>query len=424
MGRCAFWVSWVCVVAFALTGCGGGGGGSGSAGSLKLTGVSVDTTTTDKRFMGDLWPSTWASDDRVYMAFGDGTGMQNCAPSMALNTGATPVVPGVTVSWADTSIGGSATQTGCPAGEWIPGLTEPTGAGFYGDFCNHPGNDCSACYQLCPFTPNGLIALSGSPPAFQPCTGANQCVVQRNVPTTLTDALMNWVKTSSLIAVGNRLILAAHHPLQDGTVTDGYVAASNDFGLNWSKAPGTSPWSGASHFRVLMFIQMGQAYADNTDGYLYAFGVDGELGGMMRLDFYLARVPKDQVLDYNAWKYYQGTPGPSGNPCYDDVWSCQQTDAVMIPNIYTYAQASAMYHPGLGKYLLLSGWAEPGPEGALFAADQPWGPWTQVGRFSGGYIGALIPKGAGSNSVYFTSAGGGGYPYTLNILKLTVQTSN
>ena len=186
-----------------------------------------------------------------------------------------------------------------------------------------------------------------------------------------------------------------------------------------------TPWTGASHFRVLVFIQMGKAYADNTDGYLYAFGMDSELDDpvTMRMDVYLARVPKGQATDYTAWQYYQGVAGPPSDPCYDGVWSCMQSDAVAIPGIYTYAQASAMYHAGLRKYLFFSGYAEAGPGAALFAADNPWGPWQQVGTFSGGFIGSLIPKGAGSNTVYITGAGGGGFPYTLNTVQMTIQTN-
>ena len=409
-----------------LAGCGGGGSGGGStASTLRLTGLSVDTTVTEKHFFGDLWPVTWAADDRLYMAFGDGTGKKDCIPSLSLAGGFNPAVPGVTVSWDDTSIGGSATQSGCPAGQWIPGMTEPTGAGFYADFCNH--YDCSQCYELCPFTPNGLVALSGTPPLMNACTAADQCVVARNVP--LNDfnaARMEWVKTSSLIAIGNRLLMDAHVPKDNkGLVTRGYLAYSDDNGVYWNVAPGTSPWTetNGSHFRVLVFIQMGKAYADNTDGYLYAFGIDHELNGAQRMNLYLARVPKDQALDYTAWQYYQGAPGPVGDPCYQGDWSCKESDAIVLPNLYTYAQVSAMYHPGLGKYLVFSGWAEAGPGGSLFAADQPWGPWTQVGTFSGGFIGSMIPKGTGSNTLYFTGAGGGGYPYTLNLVKMTVQTN-
>ena len=407
-----------------LAGCGGGGSGSSGGGAtVRLTGLGVDPGATEYHFLGDLWPVTWADDDKLYMAFGDGTGMKDCIPSMSLASGATPAVPGVVVAWDDTSIGGSATQTGCPAGQWIPGMTEPTGAGFYRDFCDHYA--CSQCYDLCPFTPNGLVALSGSPPLLDNCTGTGQCIVKRHIPLDFAGATSQWVKTSSLIAIGSRLIMDAHVPLSNGLVTRGYLAFSDNKGVDWNVAPGTSPWTdtNGSHFRVLVFMQMGKAYADNTDGYLYAFGIDHELNSAQRMNIYLARVPKNQATDYTAWQYYQGAPGPAGDPCYQGDWSCQQSDAIPLPNIYTYAQVSAMYHPGLGKYLLFSGWAEAGPGGALFAADQPWGPWTQVGTFSGGFIGSMVPKGTGSNTLYFTGAGGGGYPYTLNLIKMTIQTN-
>ncbi len=44
-----------------------------------------------------------------------------------------------------------------------------------------------------------------------------------------------------------------------------------------------------------------------------------------------------------------------------------------------------------------------------------------MGAFPGNFIGSLVPKGIGDNSVYFTAAGST-YPYTLNLIKLTFQT--
>ena len=416
-------VTWLFAAVW-LAGCGGGAGGGSTP--VQLTGITLESPATGLHYMGDLWASTWADDDRLYMAFGDGTGMKDCAPSLSLGAGDPSPVPGVVVDWSDGALGGSATRTGCPAGQWIPGLTRPAGAGFYDDFCNH--NDCSACYALCRFTPNGLAAFSGSPPALADCAGANQCVVKHYWPVSFSDSLGKWLKPSSLIAVGSRIIAALHTPA--GTVNEGYLAYTDDKGQNWDVAPGASPWTATSnsHFRVLVFIQMGKAYGDNSDGYVYALGMDHELyndtGTLM--DIYLARVPRNKIIDYTAWEYYQGTPGPGGDPCYNGLWSCRQTDAVALSGLYSSAQASAMYHPGLGKYLFLTGFADAdagGPFGALFAADQPWGPWQRVGTFPGPFIGALLPKGSGSRSVYFTAAGSASYPYTLNLVKLTVQTS-
>ncbi len=415
----------VLALAVAGAGCSGGGGG-GPAPGPKLTGITVDTTATELHYMGDLWPSTWGADGKLYLAFGDGTGMKNCVPSLTLGAGDPNPVPGVTADWSDGNIGGSATTTGCPMGEWIPGVTQPAGAGFYGDFCNH--NDCSACYALCRFTFNGIVVMDGTPPALQDCAGADQCVVKRYWPVDFADTASKKYKTSSLLDVGGRLIAAVHYG--PGTVSTGFLAYSDDGGANWATATGTSPWTdtNGSHFRVLVFVQMGQGYAGNSDGHVYAFGMDHELyndvGTLM--DIYLARVPRDKVTDYAAWEYYQGTPGPGGDPCYNGVWSCRQSDARPVAGLYSSAQASAMYHPGLGKYLFFTGFADAdsgGPYGALFAADNPWGPWQRVGTFPGPFIGALVPKGTGGNTVWFTAAGSAAYPYTLNLVKLTVQTS-
>ncbi len=109
-----------------------------------------------------------------------------------------------------------------------------------------------------------------------------------------------------------------------------------------------------------------------------------------------------------------------------------------LANLHTTGQASAIYHEGSGRYLFLTSDAGPpqGPlnSGALFAAPQPWGPWTNVGvlcfvpecnedgRFDpawtdGKYIAGLIPKDAGPNHVYFTISGGDEH-YQLQIGRL------
>ena len=67
--------------------------------------------------------------------------------------------------------------------------------------------------------------------------------------------------------------------------------------------------------------------------------------------------------------------------------------------------------------------------GAIYWADEPWGPWTRVHTFPGaenrGGIYGLIAKDAGPNCVYFAYAGLPGattLPYTFKVDSLVFGT--
>ncbi|HFA59463.1 MAG TPA: DUF4185 domain-containing protein, partial [Rhodospirillales bacterium] len=129
--------------------------------------------------------------------------------------------------------------------------------------------------------------------------------------------------------------------------------------------------------------------------------------------------------DYDAWRYFAGIE--DGAP----VWSRDPDAARPLDGLWSLAQGSAMYHPGTGRYLFLSGFAglakgrdlglgsdDPYPAGALFEAPEPWGPWRQVGLFPAGFIASLVPKDSGRDFVWFAAAGGGEVNYNLNLGRL------
>ena len=205
-------------------------------------------------------------------------------------------------------------------------------------------------------------------------------------------------KPSSLLFLNGRLCVQVHSPLGDPSV--GYIVYSDDYGVTWKRAPGESPWTRRenSNFRCLFFINMGKNYRLNTDGYVYALGIGTEWGWERTM--YLARVPKNHILDYHAYEYLvtvkDGTPS----------WSLSQGDALPVPGIFTSDQASAMYHPGIKRYILLT-------SKDVFDAPNPWGPWTYAGSWArppedgwrGGYQPGIISKDTGDNYFWFTIAG-------------------
>lgn len=234
-------------------------------------------------------------------------------------------------------------------------------------------------------------------------------------------------KPSSLLYVGGRLYGHFHSPLGDPWI--GYLASSDDYGQTWTRVgfygegktppPGASPWTRDrnSPFRCLFFINMGQAYSLARDGYVYALGIGTEWS--WRGDVYLTRVPVGNILDYDAYEYCTGVDGAQPR------WSSDQAAATPLAGVRATEQGSAMYHPGIGRYLFLT-------SVELFEAPAPWGPWTLAAQWArdvpeqwrGGYQPGIISKGTGPDSFWFTIAGQNQPPkitYRLHLGKMVLR---
>ena len=356
------------------------------------------------RRQGDLWMNTWADDDNLYMSWGDGTGRGDCCVSFgdgpADNTPTCVPVPD-TVSLEDVYE------------NWDPQVCIDNN------------------YCCCRFTDAGVTIFETAPMAPSSCEG--ECVVGLHVPNGISPIAADGTvqdrsdKPSSLLFVDGTLYWAGHYPL--GTPTHGYIAYSNDYGRDWTEETNT-PWDASTPFRVMMFINMGKAYSLNTDGYVYALAMGRETGWSSADGaaedgtVYLARVPKGDIADYAAYRYFAGTDA-AGNPDFRPAI----TDARPLAGLKAYMQGSAIYHPGTGQYLFLTS-----APGDLYAAPEPWGPWQEVSNVlgdsalpanwpAGGYIPGLITKGADANHVYFTISGVDGiehYQLTMGEIELTV----
>jgi hypothetical protein len=215
-------------------------------------------------------------------------------------------------------------------------------------------------------------------------------------------------KPSSLLAIGERLYGMFHSPLGDPWI--GYVAYSDDAGQSWTRVgfyqegeippENASPWTRdrGSPFRCMFLLNMGQGYRLNQDGYVYGLGIGREWGWSGGLQ--LARVRVEEILNYGSYEYYAGGDGGHAR------WSSSQADAAPVVGIHTTDQGSAMYHPGIQRYLFLTG-------RELFHAPAPWGPWRSLGAWveglpeiwQGGYQPGIISKDTGPESFWFTIAG-------------------
>jgi hypothetical protein len=276
----------------------------------------------------------------------------------------------------------------------------------------HSGVDC------------GVVKLTGDLPDVKPQTQYRE---DENPPLALND------KPSSLLYLDSCLYGQFHSPLGDARI--GYLTKSKDYGIHWKrigyfeekeKQPaGASPWlrKNNSPFRCMFFINMGQNYSLNTDGYVYALGIGTEWH-WMDLRVYLTRVKKADIANYSKYEYFAGY-GKKDKP----KWTSEQVLAKPVKGPITYGQGSAIYHPGIKRYLFMTDFD-------VFDAPNPWGPWTYSGSWTtwytrpgkkewqGGYQPGMITKGTGPDTFWFTVAGQNKKPlvtYSYNLGKMHMK---
>lgn len=375
-----------------------------------IIGARIEGTPLYFPSMGDLWMPTWADDNRLFLSWGDGTGFGDGYP----------------VGYPIYQENDTVSVSSCTQEDYFPCWL----------WCNVTNCDPAQSYLPTALTDAGVMAFSGPLPEFDNVENIS-IDVPTGEPFFLSDSGGNLDvtgrndKPSSLLFYNGRLYFAGHSPA--GFPVIGYLAYSEDYGRTWIEVP-NSPWGESSNFRVLMFINMGQNYSLNQDGYVYAFGVGTEASWTERT-VYLARVLKELIANYGAYEYFGGMEND------EPRWSNDETEAIPLDGLHSTGQASAMYHEGTGRYLLMTTDANPpeGPmsSGALFEAPQPWGPWRKAAILcfvpecddsldpswtDGKYIAGLIPKDAGPDYVYFTIAGGDQH-YQLQIGKLVLEIS-
>jgi hypothetical protein len=195
-------------------------------------------------------------------------------------------------------------------------------------------------------------------------------------------------KPTGMACVGSTLYLA----VQDlATNFDDAPAASisrsDDGGKTWTWDR-TAPMFSDGIFTTIMFLDYGKGYANASDGYVYAYGLDHNWRDSYSntvddpQDVYLARVPRNSVQDRASWQFYSGT-GADGAP----TWSSDiaRRRAVLhddrrlyhdatgpLRDISVISQGGVVYDAPLRRYFYTS-WTEYSFE--FYTAVTPWGPW-------------------------------------------------
>lgn len=149
---------------------------------------------------------------------------------------------------------------------------------------------------------------------------------------------------------------------------------------------------GQHAFSMLSVLQMGRAYRDNRDGYVYVYGPNGAAEGTMN-ELVMFRVPKHRMLHRGACEFFAGLTSdgrPRWVPDIDDRAVVHSFQRGWVPPVFPVSWCTSVaYNAALGTYLMVSsaGCSVAGHEDPLslgqtyfgiWAADQPWGPWVQV----------------------------------------------
>jgi len=189
---------------------------------------------------------------------------------------------------------------------------------------------------------------------------------------------------------------------------------SDDDGRTWRNQDGSTPvheenWVEQSRgtlvfhnehdgcFSLLSFLQMGQEYRANRDGYIYVYSPNGNTDGRMN-ELVMLRVPVAGLLDRSAYEFFAGHTSDG-----TAVWRREiaaRRPVHVFPRGWVNCTSlfdqdivvetwlpSLAYNAELGIYMMVSAGTGCAPDGTEFArpsylgfgvSDTPWGPWRQI----------------------------------------------
>lgn len=196
--------------------------------------------------------------------------------------------------------------------------------------------------------------------------------------------------------------------------TGAKLIRSRDGGRTWLNRDGSAPvvwedWRDQSRktltffnepdgaFSLLAFLQQGRAHSASRDGYVYVYGLNGSVDGLMN-ELVMFRVREDSVADRAAYRFFSGRRGdgsarwsadiaarapvhtfPRGWVNYTNLFPGDLVVESWLPSV--------TWNEGLGLYMMASAGIGCAPDGTefgkpsylgLYVADQPWGSWRQI----------------------------------------------
>jgi hypothetical protein len=294
--------------------------------------VSVEyATTLDTSSDGDLWPSTWADDDNLYTANGDGAGFA-----------AEP--------WSDIVVNRIA---GTP-GTGLSGERLASGRDVSPIWGDPARFNCK---------PTGIVAVDGNDDG--------------------RDELYLAVQD---LAYGETHGAFDHAPAAS-------IVSSLDYGATWTSTSEAMFPDGV--FTTIMFLDFGKSnglerkLTLSETPFVYAYGLDGNwrTSYSQVVDdptcLYLTRVDPSRILDRDAWELFAGADAVNEPRWTRDIASREpvlRDDRRLYigqpPGSHGHtplAQGGVVYNAGLNTFIYTS-WTEYTFQ--FYAAPTPWGPWA------------------------------------------------
>lgn len=201
-------------------------------------------------------------------------------------------------------------------------------------------------------------------------------------------------KPTGMVCVGDTLYLAVQDLALDfNDVPAATILKSTDHGRTWTWDKRRPMFSGHV-FTTIWFADFGKGGALAPDGYVYAYGLDGNWRDSFDdtvadpQSVFLARVPKGKVQDRDAWKFSTGSGWSSKIADRKPVLSDQrrlyaQTYGTNASNLSVISQGGVTYLEKQKRYVYTS-WTEYTFE--FYEAPTPWGPWKHfLSKDFGGY---------------------------------------
>lgn len=175
-------------------------------------------------------------------------------------------------------------------------------------------------------------------------------------------------KASGILFVDGKLYLWSRNANRSGE--ECRVRVSSDYAKSWTWAD----WR-FSDLGYCAFLNFGKAYAGARDNYVYMYSANTPSAYNETDEMVLTRVPKDQIMNRNAYEFFNGSVS---NPS----WT---SDIGGRTSVFTFDggvnRLDVSYNAGIGRYLLtMRSRARGGGVNhfSIYEAPEPWGPWKTV----------------------------------------------
>lgn len=189
------------------------------------------------------------------------------------------------------------------------------------------------------------------------------------------------IKASGVLELpnGDLLCLVRNYNPSGSNYRNSQLYRSTNGGVNWTAASwfwGQHTGTSGNSFGYPSFVQMGQGYDLNTDGYVYILSPNVNDAYVYNDDIVLARVLIADVMDIAEYEYFTGTPAsPTWGAFADRTSIFNHPDGIERPTM--------QFHEPSGRYILIAphddGLAEAHSRAfGMYEAPAPWGPFKTI----------------------------------------------